>query len=87
MSSVGIIYKAPAREPKSVVKIKNKTGFPGGSVVKNPSANAGETGLITDLEATAMTSPYSAKKSSSHWTQPEKKPISKEDPEQPKINK
>ena len=25
-------------------KIKSKTGFPGGSVVKNPSGNAGVTG-------------------------------------------
>ena len=31
--------------------LKKKTqGFPGGSVVKNPPANAGDTGLIPDLE-------------------------------------
>ena len=30
------------------VKTTHSWGFPGGSVVKNPSANAGDTGLIPD---------------------------------------
>ena len=35
-------------EVKYILKIDDR-GFPGGSVVKNPPANAGDTGLIPDL--------------------------------------
>ena len=33
---------------------RNDQGFPGGSVVKNPPANAGETGLIPDWRRSHM---------------------------------
>ena len=36
-----------------------KTGFPGGSVGKNPPANAGDTGLIPGLEKGMATLQYS----------------------------
>ena len=37
-----------------MLKINVSEGFPGGSVVKNPPANAGDTGLIPSLGRTHM---------------------------------
>ena len=45
-----ILIKAPWYEAYFlVIKKKKMRGFPGGSVVKNPPANAGDTGSIPDL--------------------------------------
>ena len=42
--------------------LKKKTqGFPGGSVVKNPPANAGDTGLIPNPEESHMPRSYGAR--------------------------
>ena len=42
-------------EKDSVYHLKDHMlGFPGGSVVKNPPANAGETGLIPDPKRSHM---------------------------------
>ena len=38
--------------------MKNGKGFPGGSVVKNPPANAGDTGLIPDAGRFHMLQSY-----------------------------
>ena len=37
-----------------MVIIKRKSGLPGGSVVNNPPANAGDSGLISDPRRTHM---------------------------------
>ena len=44
----GVPLPSLIRQLKTFFK-KNSEGFPGGSVVKNSSANAGDTGSISDL--------------------------------------
>ena len=46
--------KAEYLETTDHLTYKNPQGFPGGSVVKNPPANAGDTGSIPDLGRSHM---------------------------------
>ena len=38
-------YKNKTNKGRPLVKIRENTDFPGGTVVRNPPANAGDTGL------------------------------------------
>ena len=51
--------------PSLMQSLKGNWGFPGGSVVKNPPVNAGDTGLIPNLGRSHM--PYDRVHMGSHW--------------------
>ena len=58
-------------------KSKNDTGLPGGPVVKNPPANAGDTGSIPvqeDPHATEQLNPCSTITQPAHLKPPQEKP-------------
>ena len=51
-----LFWSGPDSPSVTIFKLKKKNGegFPGGSVIKNPPADAGDTGLIPNLRRSHM---------------------------------
>ena len=54
LSSLLVKFEKQLLKNSSASKFKSNQGFPGGSVVKNPQANAGDLGSIPGLGRTHM---------------------------------